>query len=60
MGSKKNFRCRLQFSNILRQRLDEGGKAGRGPGYSHPAYLGRGWLRGSKADPGAGYSPPAY
>jgi hypothetical protein len=49
-GSKANFRCRLEFSCIHRQRLNEEGKAGPNTGYSSPAYLGRGWMRGSKTN----------
>ncbi len=38
-----------------------GSKADPGAGYSSPAYLGRGWMRGGvKQTSGAGYSPPAY
>ncbi len=48
--SKANFRCRLQFSCFLRHKLNEIGKAGPGTGYSSPAYLGRGWLKGSKTN----------
>ncbi len=50
-GSKANFRCRLQFSCFLGQRLDEGGvKHISGAGNSSFAYLVRGWMRGSKAN----------